>query len=124
MKNLEYYMNLNYKIEIVKDETEGGYVLSIPILKGCITCADKLDQGMEMLEDAKKQWLITAIESGYNIPEPNALEYYSGQFKLRLPKSLHKELAEKSKSEGISMNQYCLYLLSKNNSSNFESPRS
>jgi len=41
---------------------------------------------------------------------------YSGQFKLRIPKTLHKELAEKSKKEGISMNQYCLYLLSKNSS--------
>ena len=106
-------MNLNYKIEIVKDEVEGGYVLSVPDLKGCLTCADQLDQGIEMLEDAKKQWLIAAIESGYEIPEPNVLENYSGQFKLRLPKSLHKELAEKSKYEGISMNQYCLYLLSK-----------
>mgnify|MGYP001003493923 CR=1 FL=1 len=69
-----------------------------------------------MLEDAKKQWLIAAMESGYDIPEPNVLKDYSGQFKLRLPKSLHKQLAEKSKHEGISMNQYCLYLLSKNSS--------
>lgn len=114
MKNLEYYMDLNYKIEIVKDETEGGVVLSIPELKGCLTCADSLESGMELLEDAKKQWLIAALESGYEIPEPNVLENYSGQFKLRLPKSLHRELAERSKQEGISMNQYCLYLLSKN----------
>jgi antitoxin HicB len=45
------------------------------------------------------------LQSGYEIPEPNVLEDYSGQFKLRLPKFLHKELAEKSKYEGISMNQ-------------------
>lgn len=116
MKNLEYYMGLNYKIEILKDEAEGGYVLSIPSLKGCITCADNLGKGIKMLEDAKKQWFMAALESGYEIPEPNALEGYSGQFRLRLPKSLHKELAEKSKQEGVSMNQYCLYLLSKNSS--------
>jgi antitoxin HicB len=120
VKDLEYYMNLNYKIEIIKDEAESGYVLSIPDLKGCLTCAEKLDQGMIMLEDAKKQWFIAAMESGYEIPEPNVLENYSGQFKLRLPKSLHKELAEKSKQEGISMNQYCLYLLSKNSSTNIK----
>jgi len=114
-------MGLNYKIEVVRDETEGGYVFSIPELKGCLTCSDQLDKGMKMLEDAKKQWLIAALESGYKIPEPNILEDYSGQFKLRLPKSLHKELAEKSKQEGISMNQYCLYLLSKNSSHIVES---
>jgi len=114
VKNLEYYMGLNYKIEIIKDENEGGYVLSVVELKGCLTIADDLENGMKMIEDAKKQWLIAALESGYEIPEPNKLENYSGQFKLRLPKSLHKELAERSKQEGISMNQYCLYLLSKN----------
>lgn len=114
MKSLEYYMSLNYRIEIIEDKTEGGYVLSIPELKGCITCSDQLEKGMKMLEDAKKQWFEAALESGYEIPEPNSLEDYSGQFKLRIPKSLHKELAEKSKQEGISMNQYCLYLLSKN----------
>ena len=113
MKNLEYYMELNYKIEIMKDEAEGGYVLSIPLLKGCITCCDNLEKGMKMLEDAKKQWITTALESGYYIPEPDEIDNYSGQFKLRIPKSLHKELSEKSKQEGISMNQYCLYLLSK-----------
>jgi len=114
VKDLQYYMGLNYKIEIVKDETEGGYVLSIPELKGCLTCADSLEKGMEMIEDAKKQWLTAALENGYEIPEPDLVENYSGQFKLRIPKSLHRELAQKSKQEGISMNQYCLYLLSKN----------
>lgn len=114
MKSLEHYMGLNYKVEIWRDESEGGYVLSIPILKGCVTCADDLTKGMEMLEDAKKQWLVAALESSYEIPEPAILDDYSGQFKLRLPKSLHRELAEKSKQEGISMNQHCLYLLAEN----------
>lgn len=114
MKGLEYYMGLNYRIEIVKDDAEGGYALSIPELRGCVTCADTLEKGMEMLEDAKKQWILAALDSGYEIPEPNYLENYSGQFKLRIPKSLHRELAEKSKIEGVSMNQYCLYLLGKN----------
>lgn len=50
----------------------------------------------------------------YRIPEPDDLEKYSGQFKLRLPKSLHRQLAEHSRREGVSMNQYCVYLLTKN----------
>lgn len=117
MKDLDYYKNLNYKIEIVQEE-EGGYVISIPDLKGCITTAEDIDEGMKLIEDAKEEWINAALESDYEIPEPNTLERYSGQFKLRIPKSLHMELAEKSKKEGISMNQYCLYLLSKNSSYN------
>ncbi len=53
-------------------------------------------------------------EDGVEIHEPDSLEDYSGQFKLRIPRSLHRALAEHSQREGISMNQYCVYLLSKN----------
>jgi len=38
---------------------------------------------------------------------------YSGNFKLRMPKSFHKALADAAKKEGVSMNQYCIYLLSR-----------
>lgn len=62
----------------------------------------------------KKAWIEAALEEGIEIHEPDNLEDYSGQFKLRIPRSLHRSLAEHSKREGISMNQYCVYLLSKN----------
>lgn len=114
MKNLEYYSNLNYRIEIIEDKQEGGFVFSYPELKGCLTCAKTLEDGYKMLLDAKKEWLTAALESKIEIPVPASDEDYSGQFKLRIPKSLHRSLAEQSKNEGISMNQYCLYLLSKN----------
>ena len=62
----------------------------------------------------QEAWLEAAMEDGIEIHEPDSLEDYSGQFKLRIPRSLHRSLAEHSKREGISMNQYCVYLLSKN----------
>lgn len=112
-KSLEYYMGLPYRIEIVADEIEGGYVFQCPELHGCMTCADTIEEGIKMLEDAKRCWFTACIEDGIAIPEPVHLEDYSGQFKLRLPKSLHRLLAQKSSEEGVSMNQYCVYLLSK-----------
>ena len=112
MKDLNYYMNLNYKIEVLKAEEGDGYVLHCPELKGCVTCADTIQQGFEMIEDAKKCWFTACIEDDIPIPEPSGIGEYSGQFKLRMPKSLHKTLADRSRQEGISMNQYCLYLLS------------
>jgi predicted HicB family RNase H-like nuclease len=113
MKNLDYYLGLNYKMEILKDKYEDHYIISYPDLKGCLTCSSNLETGVKLIEDAKKEWILAALEDGYSIPEPSDLEKFSGQFKLRLPKSLHRELAEDAKKEGISMNQYCLYLLSK-----------
>lgn len=118
MKTLDYYLNLPYKMEIEHDTSEGGYVVSFPDLKGCITCADKVEDAVRAAEDAKKEWLIAALEDNYPIPDPVTDENYSGQFKLRIPRSLHKQLAEHSKCEGISMNQYCLYLLTKYDSHN------
>ena len=112
MKNLDYYMSLNYRIEVLKAEEGEGYVLHCPELRGCITCADTIQQGWEMIEDAKKCWFMACLEDGMIIPEPDSMNDYSGQFKLRMPKSLHRALAERSRQEGISMNQFCLYLLS------------
>lgn len=66
-----------------------------------------------MLEDAKRCWFTACLEDGIPIPAPTRLEDYSGQVKLRLPKSLHRLLTQKSSEEGVSMNQYCVYLLSK-----------
>lgn len=111
-KDLNYYMGLTYRVEIIEDKEEGGYAFSCPELKGCVTCADTLEQGFKMIVDAKKSWFTACLEEGIQIPEPSRIDNYSGQFKLRLPKSLHKTLAERSRQEGISMNQYCLYLLS------------
>lgn len=116
MKTLDYYLSLPYKMEIVSDQDEGGYVASFPDLKGCITCADTVETVVKAAEDAKKEWFAAALADGYDIPEPTNDESYSGQFKLRIPKSLHRRLAEQSKREGISMNQYCMYLLTKNDS--------
>ncbi len=114
MKAIEYYMNLPYRLEIIPDVEEGGFAAHFPELPGCITVGDTVEEAIRNIFDAKRQWLETEIADGRTIPEPETLDSYSGQFKLRIPKSLHKQLAEHSKREGISMNQYCLYLLSKN----------
>ena len=114
MKSVEYYMNLPYKLEIVPDLDEGGYVARYPELPGCITVGDSVERVVSNALDAKREWLTAALEDGILISEPSELDDYSGQFKLRLPKSLHKSLAEHSRAEGISMNQYCVYLLARN----------
>ena len=114
MKTLNEYMALPYKMEIVEDKEEGGFVVSFPDLSGCITCGETVESAVANAMDAKKAWLEAALEEGIAIHEPDSIDDYSGQFKLRIPKSLHRLLAEHSKKEGISMNQYCLYLLSRN----------
>ena len=113
MRTLEEYMSLPYRMEIIPDTVEGGFAVRFPELPGCLTCADTLEDAVKNATECKREGLCAAIEDGIAIPEPADEDEYSGQFKLRIPKSLHKSLAEHSKAEGISMNQYCLYLLTK-----------
>ena len=114
MKTFEEYMKMPYKLEIVPDSEESGFVASYPELPGCITCGSTIADAVNNAEDAKKAWLLSAIEEHITIAEPESAQSYSGQFKLRIPKTLHKTLVEDSKKEGVSMNQYCVYLLAKN----------
>lgn len=114
MRTIEDYMAMPYRMEIVEDSDEGGFVASYPDLPGCISCGETVEAAAANAQDAKRAWLEAAMEDGIAIREPDSLDYYSGQFKLRIPKSLHRSLAEHSQREGISMNQYCVYLLSRN----------
>ena len=118
MKTLDYYMSLPYRLEIIPDTEEGGYTAKYPELPGCLTCAETVEELIKNAVDAKMAWLSGAIEEGLDIAEPlpdtDGIKEFSGQFKLRLPKSLHKSLFINAKKEGISMNQYCIYLLSRN----------
>lgn len=67
-------MNLNYKIEIIEDETDGGFVVSCPELKGCVSCADSLDEALRRLEDAKREWFSACLDANIPVPEPLATE--------------------------------------------------
>ncbi len=72
MKNINYYMALPYKIEIIPDPIDGGFVAQVPELRGCITQADTWEELGEMIEDAKRSWILTAMQFNDVIPEPIA----------------------------------------------------
>ena len=67
-KDLEYYLRLPYTIEIIPDEDDGGYVARIRELPGCLTQADTWEELHEMVEDAKRLWLESALAHGDAIP--------------------------------------------------------
>ena len=107
MKTLNEYLALPYRMEIVEDREEGGYVVSFPELPGCITSGETVESAVANAENAKREWITAALEDGITIHEPDDLENYSGQFKLRIPKSLHRSLTEHARREGISIACIC-----------------
>ena len=112
-KDLQYYMGLPYRV-VLHPADEGGYVVEIPELTGCLSQAETLEDALIMLEDAKITWLETALEDGIEILEPaKSSGDYSGKLNIRIPKSLHRTLAERARDEKVILNQYILYHLAR-----------
>jgi antitoxin HicB len=103
--NIDHYLSLPYTIEIIRDDEETWFarVLELP---GCMTEGDSVEDAAEMIQDAMRAWLEIALEDGRTIPEPRSSDEYSGRFVVRLPKSLHRDLVEASKRDGVSLNAY------------------
>lgn len=108
---VEYYLALDYPFQAIADE-DGGYVVVFPDLPGCMTQADDLQELAVMAADAKALWIETEYDRGGAIPLPSYPEEYSGKFNLRLPKSLHRRLAEGAARDDVSLNQHVVSLLS------------
>ncbi|MDI6631063.1 MAG: type II toxin-antitoxin system HicB family antitoxin [Bacillota bacterium] len=91
------------------------WVAAVPELPGCSTHGKTRAEALANIEEAIDEWVATAQEKGWPIPAPKTgLEEYSGRFVVRLPKSLHRQLARLAEAEGVSLNQYVVYLLSVN----------
>jgi predicted RNase H-like HicB family nuclease len=100
------YLNLPYKIALRADEQNGGWTAYVEELPGCDAHGDSPEHATRRLRGAMERWVSEALERGENIPEPRTLSGHSGRLLLRMPQSLHAELARASESEGISLNQF------------------
>lgn len=67
-KDLDFYMSLRFKIVLIPEED--GWGALIPELPGCVGGGDTISEALEMLEDAKRGWLLSALDHGDPIPEP------------------------------------------------------
>lgn len=75
MKTMNDYMKMAYKMEIVEDQEEGGFVVTYPDLPGCITCGETIERAVENALDAKRAWIEAALEEGIEIHEPDSLDH-------------------------------------------------
>lgn len=114
MTTLEDYLHLPYHLTLVHDhdaDGNAGWVAEVVELPGCVAQGATQDEALAHLQDAMISWLSVALEDGVDIPEPRDAESYSGRFLVRLPRSLHAELARAAEDEGVSLNQFVLSAL-------------
>lgn len=125
-RTVDEYLNLPYTIEVIQDtnEDDPGWVARVVELPGCLTQADSFKELGEMIDDAMRAWLTVALEARLEIPVPRTIEAYSGKFVVRVPRSLHRQLAEAAERDGVSLNAYVNVALARAVGAYLEAPAS
>jgi antitoxin HicB len=71
-KEMKY---LNYRI-LLRREPEGGYTVTVPMLPGCVTYGETIDEAIAMAREAIGLYIEDLREKGEDIPtEEGLLEY-------------------------------------------------
>ena len=114
-KNLNYYSALKYKIELNYNAGDNTWTASHPELGlgSCYAIGDTQEEAIKKLKEEKEFIIKYALDNNFEIPEPKYSDedLPSGQFVIRLPRSLHKKLKEEADKEGVSLNQYIVFVL-------------
>ena len=101
----------DYVRKVYYSEEDGCWVAKAPEIMGCGAHGDTAAEALKELEVAIRLHLETRRDCGFAIPKPLAQQEMGGRLLLRLPKILQRYLKEDAAEEGISVNQYALYLI-------------
>lgn len=115
MRNVKDYMKLPYNhiIQRITDESGSYFYAQVLELDGCQSTGETFEEAYQNLKEAMEGWIEAKLEGGFEVPLPVKYNNFSGKFIIRMPKSLHYKLSVEAKREGVSLNQYALYKLSK-----------
>ena len=109
---------MRYPIEVFWSGEDEGFIAIAPDLPGASAWGKTEAVAIEELHTVIGLWIKAARKTGNPVPKPSnrADVNYSGKFLMRVPKRLHAELAHAAKAQGVSLNQYLLYMLTRGHS--------
>lgn len=110
-KDLAYYLGLPYTFTLIPDKEEGGFVIKVNELPGCVSQGDSAEEAATRIKEAMEAWIEAALRHADPIPEPT--DDFSGKFNVRVPKSVHKAVSEAAAREGVSLNLFVATTLAK-----------
>lgn len=94
----------NYGYRVFWSEQDRGYIAVCPEFPDLSAFGETAEEALAEMKIALELAIETYEDEGWPLPEPRARPSYSGQFRARLPKSLHAELASRAEEEGVSLN--------------------
>lgn len=102
-KKIRGYADLSYPYLLERDAETQEWAAVHPDLPGCVASGDTADAAVANLDEARQLWIETRLEFGLHVPDPPS-EEFSGRLSLRMPSSLHEELASMATRRGCSLN--------------------
>lgn len=105
-----------YPAQVFWSDDDEGYIAIAPDLPGCSAFGEDQQEALAELQHAIAAWIEAANAVGNPVPAPSKPAEritHSGKVLVRMPRELHAGLAKSAESEGISLNQYVVYLLAK-----------
>ncbi len=108
---------MRYPIEVFWSDEDEGFIAIALDLPGASAWGKTETDAIKELHTVIELWIKAAKRAGNPVPQPSDRGdvNYSGKFLMRVPRRLHAELARAAKAQGVSLNQYVLYLLTKGN---------
>lgn len=94
----------NYGFHVQWSEPDIEYLATCPEFPGISALAPTPEGAMAELRIALEAAVETYKDEGWTLPSPRYSAQHSGQFRLRVPHSLHSLLSERAAEEGVSLN--------------------
>ena len=95
---VRHYLNLPYRIALTRDgeDDERPWRATVEELAGCDARGATPTDAAARIPAAIADWVASAHAAGREVPEPrgNRKPAHSGRLLLRMPQSLHSDLAE------------------------------
>jgi predicted HicB family RNase H-like nuclease len=83
----------------------------VPALPGCAAHGSSPEKAAKEAVVAAEAILQAMMANDDSVPPEDSAADFSGQLRLRLPRSLHERLARLATAEGVSLNQELVALL-------------
>ncbi|MGC8884863.1 MAG: type II toxin-antitoxin system HicB family antitoxin [Bryobacteraceae bacterium] len=93
-----------FLVRPLSKEEGGGYLVEFPDFPGVISDGETPEEAIRNGQDALAAALMTMQEFGDPIPKPSYGTSASGQWRQRVPRSLHARLVSRAQQEGVSLN--------------------
>ena len=103
----------HYPARIFWSDERRSFIAEAPDLPGCSAVGSTQLEALARLHDAIAAWVEAAQAADKAVPSPSRQPAPSGKVLVRMPQSMHEQLAFEARLDGVSLNLYINYVLAR-----------